>query len=205
MGTPSSKKVTTSFQVYRKEDTLDPYVGTYIDEYYLDLYNEVRNWDERGPRYNYLLEELYKLPFTVDTDNGGLLEDQNRVIDAHSARLARGCESEHYCTILELIIMVARRIEGYLWDYSIGNRTANWFWMMIHNMGLDEFDDEHFVASRVYSICARFVKRAYAPNGEGGLFIINDRVLIRNVMRQDIDDMRLCPIDKQMNMFFRTQ
>ena len=59
-------------------------------------------------------------------------------------------------------------------DADYGNRTGQWFWSMIVNMGLgpmvdDEYDDEY-----VNVVLTRFLQRNYDPDGRGGLFRIRN-------------------------------
>jgi hypothetical protein len=55
---------------------------------------------------------------------------------------------------------------------SYGNRTGQWFWGMIVNLGLGSMTDGRYDERRVDEIIDRFLDRDYEPNGEGGLFTI---------------------------------
>lgn len=79
------------------------------------------------------------------------------------------------CSMLEMLVGVAARIEEvHLYDWSIGDQTPVWFWTMIQNLGLIHQTDERFNYRKVDDVVSRFLNRDYAPNGKGGLFIIED-------------------------------
>ena len=55
---------------------------------------------------------------------------------------------------------------------SYGDRTTQWFWGMINNLGLGDMVDSRFDKIHVNDIIQRFLDRNYEPNGKGGLFTI---------------------------------
>ena len=59
-------------------------------------------------------------------------------------------------------------------DPAYGDRTVQWFWSMIKTMGLYSMTDDRFSIDYVSQVVDRFLNREYAPNGEGGLFKINN-------------------------------
>lgn len=58
---------------------------------------------------------------------------------------------------------------------ELGDRTSQWFWGMITNLGLGGMSDEWFDMWRADIVIGRFLHRQYAPNGRGGLFTVRDR------------------------------
>jgi hypothetical protein len=75
------------------------------------------------------------------------------------------------CSVLEMLVALAIRIEEILKDPEKGDRTTDWFWGMITNLGLKEDDDN--IANQDYVntiILITFLERRYSPTGEGGLF-----------------------------------
>lgn len=57
---------------------------------------------------------------------------------------------------------------------AYGDRTTQWFWSMIKTLGLRSMTDDKFDDEYVSSVIDRFLNREYAPNGDGGLFKINN-------------------------------
>ena len=77
------------------------------------------------------------------------------------------------CSVLEMLIALSLRCEENIMDDpAIGNRTQQWFWKMIANLGLGGMTDSQFDRRVVEDILDRFMDRAYEPDGEGSLFKI---------------------------------
>lgn len=85
-------------------------------------------------------------------------------------------EGEEYpmlrgCSILEMLIGLARRMDtDILYDSDYGDRTHEWFWLLIKNLGLDRHDDNHYVDDEVNEILDILLDREYGTDGAGGLF-----------------------------------
>lgn len=73
------------------------------------------------------------------------------------------------CSVLEMLIAFARRAE-----FQDETPTHIWFWEFIRNLGLNDFDDNHFDPYAVDDILQNFIWRTYEPTGLGGLFPIED-------------------------------
>ena len=105
--------------------------------------------------------------------------DENRAADGVSLRyhfcLVHNCEDmEQYltgpCSVLEMMIALALRQENIRDDPYMGNRTGQWFWNMIANMGLGSMSDSNFNEWLVNDAVTRLLNREYEPDGQGGLF-----------------------------------
>lgn len=67
-------------------------------------------------------------------------------------------------------------------DPNIGDRTSQWFWIMVRNLGLGGMNDSYFDEDYITDVITRFLNRDYEPNGRGGLFYIkNCEVDLRRV------------------------
>lgn len=78
-------------------------------------------------------------------------------------------------SVLEMMIALAIRCEETIMDNSkIGDRTKQWFWGMINNLGLSSFTDSNFNKEETADIVDRFLDREYEPDGTGGLFRIRN-------------------------------
>lgn len=126
--------------------------------------------------YNKLLSYLSHREFTVI-----IPKDMNRVKDGVDLRLRYQRITGEYinrdkpCSILEMMIALAIRCEESIMDNpAYGDRTTQWFWNMIKNLGLYSMTDNRFDIEYVSSVVDRFLNREYAPNGEGGLFRIKN-------------------------------
>lgn len=108
--------------------------------------------------------------------------DENRAAEGIALRyrfcLLHDCEElEHFiegpCSVLEMIVAVAIRCEENLMlDPEMGDRTGQWFWGMITNMGLGSMSDSNYNEWLVNDVVTRFLNREYEPDGRGGLFTV---------------------------------
>lgn len=79
------------------------------------------------------------------------------------------------CSVLEMMIALSIRCEETIMDNPhIGDRTKQWFWEMVCNLGLGSMMDDIFDKTYAQDVIDTFLERKYKPNGEGGLFIINN-------------------------------
>lgn len=93
------------------------------------------------------------------------------------------------CSVLEMMIALAIRCEEDIMDNAeIGDRTSQWFWIMMVNLGLGSMMDDRYDDQYVEEVLNRFLDREYEPNGRGSLFYI----------RSATNDVRELPIWYQM-------
>lgn len=148
------------------------------DEYFDWLYNYVckgRSHDKIS--YRKLLYFLHQVEFTFSIPN-----DINRARDGVDLRYRFAMlKDDDYimdvldgpCSVLEMMVAIAIRCEESIMDDTrYGDRTGQWFWSMMSNLGIglmnDDVFDEDFVEETIYN----FLDRRYMPDGRGGLFYI---------------------------------
>ena len=74
-----------------------------------------------------------------------------------------------------MIIALAIRCEECIMDDpKYGNRTGQWFWGMISNLGLGGMTDYNYKEIVVDRKIDIFLDRKYDPDGRGGLFTIRN-------------------------------
>ena len=79
------------------------------------------------------------------------------------------------CSVLEMMIALAIRCEETIMDdENFGDRTDQWFWDMMKNLGLGHMDDDEFDEEYVSDVVTRFLNRDYEPDGRGGLFFVRN-------------------------------
>lgn len=79
------------------------------------------------------------------------------------------------CSVLEMMVALAIRCEETIMDDpKVGDRTRQWFWDMIVNLGLGSMTDANFDEKYVIDTVNRFLDRDYAPDGKGGLFTVRN-------------------------------
>ena len=85
------------------------------------------------------------------------------------------CLEDRPCSVLEMMIALAVRCEESIMDDpDVGDRTGQWFWGMIKNLGLGSMTDAKFDEEYAESVIERFLNREYEPDGRGGLFRIRN-------------------------------
>lgn len=153
----------------RRDDILNEYF-----DYMYDLVCENRFPDDIS--YRKLLGYLFDTPFRYS-----IRKDNNRAEDGLDFR--RRFSTDDYildhlngkCSVLETMIALSVRCEETIMDDpNKGDRTGQWFWHMIANLGLANQTDRAFSESYVEDIIERFLDREYEPDGKGGLFEIRD-------------------------------
>lgn len=161
------------------------------NDYFEWLYNLVH-----GIQYRRLLIELHSIEFRYS-----IRMDENRADDGIRLRYRYAMQKGHEeyvdylngpCSVLEMMVALAIRCEEDIMDDpSYGDRTGQWFWHMIVNLGLGSMTDDRFDKRYVRERIDIFLNREYEPNGKGGL------VTIKNCKH----DLRTVEIWYQLNLY----
>lgn len=149
---------------------------------YLDYLCSKVNINVDG-KYSKLIRHLQLTPFRH------LEMDVNRAVDGTDLRLIFSDETNLYpkiqmmmvsdpCSVLEMLVALAVRVG----TYSFSN-PPNIFWTALLNIGLCDFDDEHYDQNLVDSRLIIFMERQYDEFGNGGCAFPNPnpREDLRNV------------------------
>ena len=156
-----------------------------IDKLYFDwMVRLVKAEDQKE-----LMRLMHTISFSYTIPNDG-----NRYEDGISLRYRFGnfmglsqleianCLDHRPCSVLEMMVALAVRCEEHIMSNDeYGDRTAVWFHDMLRSLGLSDVTDSKFrraySAERIY----RFLNHDYKPNGEGGLFTVNNGRDLRQV------------------------
>lgn len=133
----------------------------------------------RGFGYRKLLTFLHDIEFVYFVPH-----DENRAADGIALRyrycLIHECEDLEWClsgpcSVLEMMVALAFKCEeNFMDELAMGDRTGQWFWNMVNNMGLGGMNDSNYNERLVIDVVARFLNREYEPDGRGGLFRVRD-------------------------------
>lgn len=135
------------------------------EEAYFNWLCEKINHKENFKKYGYLCSWLYNIDFYSILPN-----DDNRLVDGHKLRELYGIILvDKPCSMLEMLISLADRMDYILYNHREGNQISRWFWLLIENLNLEsvENDDDN---TKNHIIITRFLERKYSRNGSGGLF-----------------------------------
>lgn len=153
------------------------------DSYFQFLMRLIDNERPQPPARNYgvLLHYMYNMEFEYI-----IPLDENRAYDGLNLRYLFSTDApfnyndildalDDPCSILEMIIGLAHRIETDITCEPDGiDRTSELFWQMISSLGLEDMTDSNFNSDKVIDILRCFLNRRYSPNGQGGLFTVNN-------------------------------
>lgn len=147
------------------------------NEYFDWMYNLVCGKRySKSISYRKLLTHLHNAEFIFVIAN-----DENRASDGINLRrrfaIANDCEDlraylDGACSVLEMMLALAIRCESFMDNPRIGDRTGQWFWDMVVNLGLGAMTDDRFNERYVDEVLDTFLFREYEPNGKGGLFTL---------------------------------
>lgn len=130
-------------------------------------------------KFTILLTRLHSIEFTWTVPNDG-----NRVADGEKLReifvnknelgfYEWSLLSQRPCSVLEVMVAISESIT----EFDEFKSAAEWFWILIENLGLQEFTDDNYYAAGgmifVKDIVNNMIRRNYTYEGNGGLFPLN--------------------------------
>jgi hypothetical protein len=134
-----------------------------------------------GISYRKLLMHLHNIPFkySIPKDSGRAEEGIELRYRFSSEKYPDIEDIGRYiddpCSVFEMILALAIHCEESIMDNpAYGDRTGQWFWGMITNLGLSHMEDNMYDKKTVDEVINRFLKRKYEPDGRGGLFTIRN-------------------------------
>lgn len=156
------------------------YSNSIKNEYFEWLYNYVcKGRAHNSVSYRELFKLLHRIEFTFSIPN-----DVNRAKDGVDLRYRFALDKDDDrimdvldgpCSVLEMILALAIRCEESIMDDpKYGDRTGQWFWNMLRNLGISYMTDDVFNKEYAEEAIYIFLDRTYAPDGKGGLFYIRN-------------------------------
>ena len=150
------------------------------NEYFEWMYELVtKNRYAEENSYRRLIEHLHTIEFVYS-----IPKDDNRAADgvclrgqyAYIFEIPNIYESiPGPSSVLEMILALAIRMENSIMeDTRYGDRTGQWFWYMINNLGLGSMYDRNYSEEYVDEVVNKFMNHDYAYNGNGGLFTVTN-------------------------------
>lgn len=158
---------------------------TYVDQVQSDYFNWLYNIVCSGKSnkfisYTKMFEYMHNKEFTFTIEN-----DINRAKDGTDLRYRYSMLqqdenifnilNDRPCSILEMMVAIAVRCEEtIMYNTSYGDRTSQWFWNMMSNIGISFMTDDRYDELYLESKLETLLKRQYRPDGNGGLFYIRN-------------------------------
>ena len=146
-----------------------------IKDYILWLGEKVKlDEKEECGGYIFLLRALYRKEFYWTNDM-----DENRSDEGKNLRdiFAEECgldevpdEINGACSVLEMMIGLAKRWNSEVSLTEEEDKSDEYFWQMIHNLGLEGCTDDKFDPEMVREKLDILLDRDYPENGKGSLF-----------------------------------
>lgn len=147
-----------------------------LDDQYIEwLYNLVGRQAENVDHWH-LMKQLNSREFVAMPEAPS---DENRCADGMALRQEfrrhhRNVVVEQHwlemgCSVLEMLIGIARRLSFEMPDGEVGE----WFWHLIGNLGLTRYHDGRWHGRAVDQVIERIIWRQYSYDGNGGLFPLN--------------------------------
>lgn len=159
-----------------------------------------------GGNYTSLLSQLHGTEFyslVPNDDNRGVDGEQLRSKFLDEMDLQRSSSlPDGPCSVLEMIIGMAYRLEFELFGGEYERSVADWFWVLIDNLGLRTFDDILYERDRgsegkIDRIIRILLDREYGTDGFGGLFPLKRTQ--QNLAKSGTADQRRVELWYQMN------
>ena len=134
--------------------------------------------DDVGLDYDKYKDVASTLLYFVFDDH--LKNDVNRTWDAVANRidfeneydLVLDLHDEDHCGLLEMMVVLARRMADLMYESDNEDLTDYYFLLMWTNLGLDKFGGGRYDHQKVAKICTILNNREYDEHGKGGLFRI---------------------------------
>jgi len=148
---------------------------------YLDFLKKIVGREEQ---YGLLIDRLYEIEFysVLPMDNNRLMD--GRVLRDEYLMNERSLHGASHlpdfpCTVLEMMIGVARRLEFEVYGGPFDRPIGEWFWELVKNLELEWCDNESIEYDGYNLIdfaINQLVSREYKANGGGGLFPLRRKV-----------------------------
>ena len=126
-----------------------------------------------------LLRELYSIPFKVVIPNDShRLDDGIGLRDLYEYETGKPANWVMPCSVLEVMVSIATYVaEDVIGSHYNSERTSEWFWMMVDNLGLrgiggDDGVGSSTVRNYIHGVVEAWINRDFEYDGTGSPFPI---------------------------------
>lgn len=162
-----------------------------LDDYFDWLVRKVTNVkpskDDLG-----LLAELYFTPFKFVIPNDSHRRDDGLGLrDLYEYETSSRMDWDRPCSVLEVLVSIASYVaEDVIGTHHNAQRTVEWFWMMLDNLGLKDVGDvkDPLIKNYIHGVIDAWLNRDFEFDGTGSPFPI----------KRPVEDQRKNEIWKQI-------
>lgn len=153
----------------------DYILNDYFDWLYYQVTNNLR---QKGKvSFRKLMMQLHSMEYRFDIDY-----DENRASDGEALRwyyVDDGGDDgilqwKEPCTVLEMLIGLAIKMESIMEEPEIDSSVARWFWLFMENLDLFNMNDKKFDKEYTIRRVNMFLDRQYDSDGNGNIIYIPD-------------------------------
>ena len=134
--------------------------------------------------YLHETEFIYSIPMDANRFEDGVdLRYRFAYECRHDNRIVSSYLDDRPCSVFEMMVALSLKCEEHIMcDPDFGDRTREWFWVMLKSMKLDMMDNSDFDEEYVQKAVVKCLNHKYTKNGRGGFFTIaNCRYDLRTV------------------------
>lgn len=143
---------------------------------YLDwLYHLISRPTPNDSEYHQLINYLYTVDFySLVPNDDNRIEDginlRSQFLDLNGGYLITNFDRDQPCSLLEMLIALAQRMEQQLVGSLYEKSISECFWIFMENLDLISCDDSVFNEYYAEDKSVTFLERKYDFDGFGGLF-----------------------------------
>ena len=147
-----------------------------LDSYYAHLVRIVDPENEHG-NYSKLLDRLFHVKYSYEYGSN----DKNRAVDGEDLRKKyTGYLPEDFrvgfpCTVLEMMVALAVRIEVDIMGEPGDDHPERWFWAMVNNSDLRFLTDDQFDYDMFDNVTFDIMRHRFDEQGNGSFFPLKQK------------------------------
>ena len=166
-----------------------------IRQYSQWLINKIHGYEPAYMDYSRLILYLFDSPYKFYGS------DEDRYRDGIGLRYNYAQATGDYtildwdtgCTVLEMLVALAKRLDSDIMGRPDVDNTFYWFWIFIDNLRLRKYTDDRFDEFKVSCIIEDWMENNITFSGDGGLF----------PLRNSVRDQSLLPVWQQLSDYLK--
>ena len=141
---------------------------------------KIHGYEPKYAVFSKLLTQLWSIPYRYNEYRRG--SDIDRYKDGLDLRQTyaeitgddRILYWDNDCSVMEMLIALAIKIDWGIMGIPTEDKTYYWFWLMIHNLHLSIMTDDNYDEFYISEVIDDWLERRIEYNGKRGIFPLND-------------------------------